>query len=182
MHELQPTLRLAKGIEMQLTPRILIVDDDTDASEFLEYRLRKAIPQAHIETRDTPEVSGGFDIYLLDNDFGGEMFAGVLAQSIRRIQRDALVIAFSAHLDATTLKQLINAGCDGACEKHEPEEVDQLMNVIRSFVSSWTNNRRHPSSRKGLVATILSITELLREWNRRLDNQTQQLETISQKK
>lgn len=164
---------------MQLKPRILIVDDDQDASEFLVFRLREAVPDVHIETRSEPDVSGGFDIYLLDNDFGGERHAGQLARRIRRVQRDALVIAFSAYLDAESLKQLINAGCDGACEKHEPVEVDQLMEVVRSFVASWTSNNKPQRSRKGLVETILSITELLREWNRRLDNQTRQLEAIS---
>src|SRR6185369_8257118 len=77
-------------------PRALLVDDDPMALEHLELVLSSRFP---------------------DHDFEGELMAGELARQIRARGKPATVVAFSGHLDVETLKRLINAGCDGACEK-----------------------------------------------------------------
>ncbi len=156
---------------MELSPRALIVDDDIDAAEYLKFRLRQSIPQLHVETRTEPDVSGQFDMYFLDNDFAGEKCAGSLAQRISGRRGESLVIAFSAYLDIQTLKQLINAGCDGACEKHKQSDVEQLIGIARSFLDSRLSASERGDPKRGFLGTLRSITDLLREWNRRLDNQ-----------
>jgi DNA-binding NarL/FixJ family response regulator len=143
--------------------RALLLDDDPWALELLSAHLRARFPDLVLETRTTPEPEGGFDLYLIDNDFGGPPLAGQLARRIRAVSPDALVVAFSATLCPDTLRSLINAGCNGACDKSDPAELQQLLDIVGSFLAA------RPQPRRGLRGAIHDVRALLREWNRRLD-------------
>lgn len=166
---------------MDFMTRVLIVDDDEDAARFLEYRLRQVCTDWQIVVRNVPDVSGEFDIYVLDNDFRGQRIAARLVQEIRRRHEDSLVVAFSGVLDTETLKQLVNAGCDHVCEKHRQNEIKQLLEMMVAFVGTQAEKQNTVSKERGLVKTIQSITSLLREWNRRLDMQSTGLEDTGRK-
>ena len=153
---------------MTMKFRALVVDDDPDASAWLAYRLNERFPELEIVCRESPDLSGEFDLYFIDNDFHGKSLAADLAAAIRAINPPALIVAFSARLDNKTLKLLVNAGCDGACEKSESQDVELMMRIVTAHL----NRRRCETveqSKSVLITAIHSIRSLLREWNRRLD-------------
>ena len=154
---------------MKLGFRALIVDDDPDASEYLRFRLSRQLQDLEIEVRHAPDVSGEFDIYFVDNDFDGCRLASQLVRQIRDRQRESLIFAFSANLDADTLKQLINVGCDGVCEKHDQRELERFLETVQRRLTAYDAASRK-TDETGLCGTLRSITDLIREWNRRLEN------------
>jgi len=153
---------------MAATFRALVIDDDPDALAWMSYTLNERFPELEVTTRELPDLSGRFDLYFIDNDFNGKRMAAELASAIRASNPQAMIVAFSASLDHRTLKLLVNAGCDGACEKSEPEDVGQMLGIV----SAYLNRRRSETQEKstfGLMGAMHSIRNLLREWNRRLD-------------
>ena len=147
--------------------KVLIVDDDPDAAAWLECVLQQQFPDLEIVSRSRPDLSGAFDIYFIDNDFDGQSLAGDLATAIRSVNPDALIVAFSGKFDHRTLKQLVNSGCDGACEKSDLLDIEQMLRTVSAYLEQQQNPtpNRHAG---GLFGAIHSIRNLLAEWNRRL--------------
>jgi DNA-binding NarL/FixJ family response regulator len=151
---------------MNKTPKALVIDDDQDAAEWLVYQLQTRFPGMHTELRLSPSITGTFDLYFIDNDFHGTSLAGALAEAVRDQHPHALIVAFSARLDNPTLKQLVNAGCDGAFDKSNPAEVAQMLSIVEAYLQR-INQETRPG---GFFSAVRSIRDLLREWNRRLEN------------
>jgi DNA-binding NarL/FixJ family response regulator len=150
----------------------LVVDDDLWSLRMMKGLLRECFPQMQVHVRSEPDCSGDYNIYFLDNDFDGCRVAARFASEIRARRPDALIIAYSANLDADTLKSLINAGCNGACDKSQPGDLPQTMEITRAYVESLMA----PASRStptGVIHTLRSAKDLLREWNSRLDREEQ---------
>lgn len=148
--------------------KALIVDDDPWSVRLLRGMLRECFPMLNVDTRSTPTIEAGYQIYLLDNDFEGHQRAASLAREVRVVAPDALVIAFSGQLDRATLVELLNAGCDGACDKSRLEEMPGAMQVIQRYCESLVvaqNSRSGGSLREAVRA----VADLIREWNTRLD-------------
>lgn len=150
----------AKGV------RALILDDDEWALRLIRYVLEESLPGVQVETRETPEAENGFDIYVVDNDFGGASRATEVVGKIRAQEPESLVVAFSATLDRATLKSLLNAGCDAAFEKGRPNDLEELSRVARSHAEKVS--RGGP---RGVIASIRAIRDLIHEWNVRLDRE-----------
>jgi hypothetical protein len=149
-------------------PRALLVDDDTFALNHLEMILQDAFPELEIEKRTEANVDGRFDFYFLDNDFGGTAQAGRLAREIRRKRPEASIFAFSGALDVDALKRLINAGCDGVCEKDRPESWQPALDRMHVILDSMAKrHRREKRAFGGVRHAAGSIRGLLREWNER---------------
>lgn len=149
-------------------PRALIVDDDLFALNHLEMLLHEAFPDLEIEKRLEANVEGRFDFYFLDNDFDGEALAGPLAREVRKKRPDARIFAFSSALDVDALKGLINAGCDGVCEKGKPETWSEALEVMRKLLDGMAH--RHRAGKRafgGVRHAAGSIHGLLKEWNER---------------
>ncbi len=148
--------------------KALIVDDDPWSLRLLRGMLRECFPMLNVETRMTPAIESGYHIYLIDNDFSGHRCAVSMAREIRAVAPDSLVIAFSGQLDRATLVELLNAGCDGACDKSKLNEMPGAMQVIQRYCESLVvaqNNR----SRGSLREAVRAVADLIREWNTRLD-------------
>ena len=163
---------------MSVKPKILLVDDDPMALSFLEFKLRSALPPFTCETRTEPNIDGAFDIYFIDNDFQGRRVAAELASRIRQERPNALIIAFSGTLDQQTLKNLINAGCSGACDKSQPADLDEAIKVSHTYIENL--QREHDAQkpqRGGIVDAVRSIRGLLDSWNTRLDQQQRESES-----
>jgi DNA-binding NarL/FixJ family response regulator len=158
-----------REMTIRMTPQIdaLVLDDDVWSLRLVRGMLRECFPSLSVEVRDSPDAEGDFDIYFIDNDFNGELRAAQLAGQIRAAHPDALIIAFSAQLDSESLKALINAGCNGACDKAVPGDLARAMEIVRAFIQQ----RAATSDAPGLRATIRSVKDLLREWNTRLERQ-----------
>jgi len=150
--------------------KALIVDDDPWSMRLLRGMLKECFPMLDVETRATPVVEAGYHIYLLDNDFSGSPCAVSLARQVRLLAPDALVIAFSGQLDRTTLVDLLNAGCDGACDKGRLTEMPGVMAVIQRYCESLVV-AQNGRSRGSLREAARAVADLIREWNTRLDNE-----------
>jgi len=149
-------------------PAALLVDDDPIALEHLELLLSSRFPDLEITTRREPDVAGRFDFYFLDNDFGGRTLAGELAREIRAHDKAATVVAFSGRLDVDTLKSLINAGCDGACEKGVPSSWRPILGLVEERLADMVaSHRRAAGAFGGVKHAAGSIRDLLEEWNQR---------------
>jgi len=149
-------------------PRALLVDDDPMALEHLELLLSSRFPDLELSTRRTPDVSGDFDFYFLDNEFGSELMAGKLAREIRSREKPATIIAFSGRLDVETLKSLINAGCDGAAEKGVPSSWRPILTLVEKRLSDMvTSHRREAGPFGGVRHAAGSIRDILEDWNER---------------
>ncbi len=147
-------------------PHALLVDDDPFALEHLELLLSSRFPVLAIEKRTTPDVSGAFDFYFLDNDFEGRRLASELAQSVRAERPRATIVAFSGVLDVDTLKRLINVGCDGVCDKEDPGSWRPILEIMDQRLLALA--AKHKGSTFGGVRNAaFSIQRLLADWNRR---------------
>lgn len=150
--------------------RALLIDDDVWSLRLMRGMLRECFPMLHVDTRSEPSIEAGYHIYLIDNDFAGTLRGAALAQEVRQMAPDALVVAFSGNLDRLTLLNLLNAGCDGVCDKANIGDLPRVMEIIQRYIEaliSSQNGRRKVSAREAISA----ICSLLREWNTRLDKE-----------
>jgi hypothetical protein len=148
----------------------LILDDNIWSLRLMKGMLQECFPDLRIEARDEPDISGGFDIYYIDNLFGDEPMAGRLAARIRAEHPEALVIAFSAALDRVSLKALIAAGCNGVCDKTDHEDLPTTMILTQRYIEELQAKRQR-RGKGGFFGALRSIQALLREWNDRLEQE-----------
>lgn len=149
---------------MEDKTRILIVDDDILAANLVEARILHRFPNTVIDATVNPKDLGDYDIYLIDNEFNGVELALSLARTLRFDHPEALIIGFSGTLNGTLLKDLLNAGCNGACDKSSTEDFETMLDLIEQY-----HERRAASGGKGILGVVKSMASLLREWNQRLD-------------
>jgi DNA-binding NarL/FixJ family response regulator len=156
---------------MGIRASVLLVDDDEWFSRAFRARFEAAFPDVQLDSITEPKVEPGYAVYFVDNDFGGRSLAGELARQIRALDLDALIIAISATLDATTLKTLINLGCNGAFDKSAPNSLQEVFAVVQKYFEVRSSIEQEKTKRRGFVSTISSIASLLTEWNRRYESQ-----------
>ena len=151
-------------------PSILILDDDPVLLKLLEVKILTRYPDALVETRKKPVAVGFYDVYILDNDFQGRSLAADLAEEIKNNQPHSMVVALSGTLCNQTLKRLVNCGCDGAFDKSDPAELDLLMKSLDQYLQNFQDSSidRKPGG-PGLLETARSISNLIRDWNHRLE-------------
>lgn len=149
-------------------PTVLLVDDDPFALDHLELLLTNSFAEIEITRRTTADVSGRFDFYFIDNDFDGRRAAAEMAREIRRANPHAYVYAFSGALDVDSLKRLINAGCDGVCEKGRPESWRPVLHQVKQRLDMLAREHKRKTGAFGGVRNAArSIHGLLEEWNER---------------
>ena len=146
--------------------RALVLDDDEYALEFLRAILSDRYPGLTIETRMEPDPDGEHDLYFLDDDFDGVRLAGELARRIRKQRPDAIILAFSASLDAPTLRELLIAGCNGVCDKKVQSDLPEMLEALDRCMEDFTT--RNKEEEDSVVGTF---RDLFDEWNRRLEGQ-----------
>lgn len=151
--------------------RALLLDDDPYALEFLRAILQERYPGLAVDVRTEPDPTGEYDVYLLDDDFEGVRLAGKLARRIRAQRPDALILAFSATLDAKTLKELLGAGCNGVCDKRAPQDLPEMLAALDRCLAELEARRAAPPSDLSGRYLLKTFRELFRAWNQRLDGQ-----------
>jgi DNA-binding NarL/FixJ family response regulator len=151
--------------------KALLLDDDPYALEFLRTLLSERYPGLAIDVRAEPDPTGEYDLYLLDDDFEGVRLAGKLARRIRAQRPEALILAFSASLDAQTLKDLLGAGCNGVCDKRLPSDLPEMLASLDRCMEELEARRSEPPSDLSGRYLLKTFRELFRAWNQRLDEQ-----------
>jgi DNA-binding NarL/FixJ family response regulator len=146
--------------------RALLLDDDPYALDLLQAILIERYPGLTIERRTEPSSHGSHDIFFLDDDFEGVRLAGELAHRIRRDNPGAIILAFSASLDASTLKELLAAGCNGVCDKKEQRDVPEMLDALDRCLDALQARRTQAPE-----SMLRTFRELFREWNLRLERQ-----------
>lgn len=162
-------LRAGMAEEKQL--RALLLDDDEYALELLQAILLERYPSLVVEKRLSPDPTGDFDLYFLDDDFEGVRLAGRLARRIRAQRPDAVILAFSASLDLGTLKELLNAGCNGVCDKKVPSDMPRMLEALDRCIEELAELRAAPPDKVSGRFILNTLRELFQEWNRRLESQ-----------
>jgi len=147
--------------------RIAIIDDDPFVTTHLAQSFDKRLPDAEVVGITNPIAPVGFDVYIIDREFGGDSCGRDLVQRVKKIASDSLVIAYSAFLDRDFLRDLLLEDCEGAFDKGSLEELDKMMTLIEKFLAE---GRLARTSAAPSTSTVRSIFDLVREWNIRLAN------------
>ena len=125
-----------------------------------------SLPESPIPTVKVVDIApAGFDVYVVDREFGGDSRGHDVIGRIRALEPQSLVLAYSAYLDRDFLRALLREGCEGAFDKGNLEELDAMIAIIGEFVSG---GRRGAAGAGGIGGTVRAISSLVREWNLRL--------------
>lgn len=151
--------------------RILLIDDDPVVARVLAFRIMRACENAQVDVEHTPNAKPDYDVYVVDNDFGGKQEGMRLAESLSVASPNATVLLLSSYLDAKLLKRAVNARCHGAFDKRDPEDLSRLIRTIAEV-------ERHPVSktdapRRFRAGLLREVAALIRQWNRRIRSEEQ---------
>ena len=159
-----------RGEKSPFQPKIIVIDDDSIVTSVIRHHLKTNFPQAVIEVSNEPIVRPGYDIYFLDNDFGGLPMAKSLLQQVREASPHALVVALSNTLDLEVMRDLINGGCNIVYDKRYPADSIEARQVIYNYLAVL-EDRHNQVNRPGLIDLANSLKRLLGEWNARLNKE-----------
>lgn len=115
------------------TIKILLIDDDADMLELISEYLDEANHELefvidHTEKFDSNKIDFSYDIYLVDDMFGGKSMSVEIAKSIRAKDGDSKIFILSGQAKEDTLRKLINLRVDGFIEK---DDMD-VSTVVKS--------------------------------------------------
>jgi DNA-binding NtrC family response regulator len=159
--------QFSKTTKTSYRPRILILDDDAVVGKIMKSHLELEFPEAEIEVNQRAVVQLGFDVYFLDNDFGGELMALSLLNSVRRVAPQALVVALSNTLDVKVMTELINAGCNAVYNKRDLFGSEAARRIIRSYFDVLSEEQKAQGGFR-ILSLVRSMRELIDSWNQRL--------------
>jgi DNA-binding NarL/FixJ family response regulator len=148
-------------------PRIVIIDDDPFVTRHVARSFAERLPGVEVVGIANPVAPVGFDVYIIDREFGGNNCGQDLVQRVKEISPTSMVIVYSAFLDRDYLRALLLADCEGAFDKGSLEELDNMMSLIESFLAGGQLAGDFAENSKG---TVRSIFDLVREWNIRLSH------------
>jgi DNA-binding LytR/AlgR family response regulator len=150
--------------------RIAIIDDDPFVTQHLTRHFAGRIPAAETVGISNPVAPVGYDVYIVDREFGEDSCGQELVQRIKQVAPKSLVIAYSAFLDRDFLRSLIVEDCEGAFDKGSLEELEKMTALIQAYLETGTIPNSASELRQG---TVRSILNLVREWNTRLSRNGQ---------
>lgn len=148
--------------------KVLILDDDTRYSGLLALKLRMRYPEILVTARTTPDVIAGYNVYILDNDFGGSKMGAVLAEKVRQLAPDSLVIVLSGTLEFGLLKRLVNCHAAGVFDKSRDSELSDLMHLIDQYLIASSTQARSAQDGQTSASALTKICAILSQWNKRL--------------
>jgi DNA-binding response OmpR family regulator len=142
--------------------RTLVVHDHAALAHQVAERLRSEFADMLVVPTEDPLAHGhDFDVLVVDCRARGADAIRIL----RAEAQDALILAIVDGLDRDPLKELVNAGVDGVYDEAQASDLEQLVGRIRAFV---TRHAESPNT-QGLLGVMRSMSDLVRQWNRRLD-------------
>lgn len=147
--------------------KIGIIDDDPIAASFMAARLKLKFPESTVSSYAEPVVTPMLDVYFVDNDFNGQRMATTLLREIREVNPHALVVAMSSTLENETLQELMNGGCNAVYDKKRPQDGEAMFEVVGNYLQVLKQIRSN-QTRRPFSGAVLSLHQLLQEWNQRL--------------
>lgn len=146
--------------------RLIILDDDKTVCDVLLKRLRGACPtQIEAYAIHEPVAVPGFDIYVVDNSFGGKQEGIRLAEEIAKVSPGAAILMLSSQLEVGLLKKAIGLKVVGAFDKRDPSDVTMLVETVGQLARHW------PQSQPGRGSIVRDLAALIREWNERMSDE-----------
>ncbi|MBL4787711.1 MAG: response regulator transcription factor [Kordiimonadaceae bacterium] len=146
--------------------KLLIMDDDPHYAVMFALKLQQRFPELDISSSNHSTLLSGYDIYVLDNDFGGDKHGAELAEKVRADSPESLVLVLSGTLEMELLKRLVNCHAAGVFDKSKPGDLEQLMQLTEAFLLQTP--AAPPASAANLAETVSGISKLISEWNQRL--------------
>ncbi|MEX0299418.1 MAG: hypothetical protein AB3N28_10135 [Kordiimonas sp.] len=146
--------------------KLLILDDDPHYSGMLALKLKSRFPELMVSSSEQKNILSGYDIYILDNDFGGEKCGAKLAEEVRNSAPNSLVAILSGTLEFNLLKRLVNCHAAGVFDKSQVSELDTLMDLIENYIQS--PSVPVSTEKPSLKETLGSISGLISQWNKKM--------------
>jgi DNA-binding NarL/FixJ family response regulator len=146
---------------------VAVIDDDPFVVTYIRKAFMKRMPEAEVHAVYQAIAPAGYDIYIVGKDFEGKNKGGDLARRIRGIEPAAIILGYTAALDQGFLHLLLEAGCDGAFDKANVDQLDAMIDVIQKHVS---HRKDHSNRLLRTTSLIDAIRNLVREWNTRLSS------------
>ena len=150
--------------------RIAIIDDDPFVTKHLTQHFSDRLPQTEVVGIGNPIAPVGFDVYIVDREFGDDSCGQELVQRVKKVAPNSLIIAYSAFLDRAFLRDLVLEDCEGAFDKGSLEELEKMTLLIEDFLATGSVSAKARKSNQGTIHLILN---LVREWNTRLSRSGQ---------
>lgn len=147
--------------------KLIIMDDDPHYAGMLALKLRMQFPELVVSSYNKADLPGGYDIYVLDNDFFGEKCGAQLAENVRKIAPKSLVIVLSGTLEFSLLKRLVNCHAAGVFDKSNEGDFACMMELIEQFMLRNSDQKDGLKS-SSMAGTLSGIRDLMKEWNKRL--------------
>lgn len=147
--------------------KMIILDDDPHYAGMLALKLRMQFPELMVSSYNKADLPGGYDIYILDNDFFGEKCGAQLAEDVRKIAPESLVLVLSGTLEFSLLKRLVNCHAAGVFDKSNEDDLVHMMDLIEQYLMRTPQSGEDKNS-MSLPGTLRGIRQLMSEWNRRL--------------
>lgn len=147
--------------------KLIIMDDDPHYAGMLALKIRMQFPELMVSSYNKADLPGGYDIYVLDNDFFGEKCGAQLAESVREIAPRSLVIVLSGTLEFALLKRLVNCHTAGVFDKSKEDDFNQMIDLIDQFLRQSPNQNLVAKS-GSFPGTLTGIRDVMKEWNKRL--------------
>ncbi len=147
--------------------KLIIMDDDPHYSGMLALKLRMQFPELMVSSYNKADLPGGYEIYILDNDFFGEKCGAQLAESVRKIAPQSLVLVLSGTLEFSLLKRLVNCHAAGVFDKSNEDDLKCMTQLIEQYLMR-TPQVPDSKSVSSLPSTLRGIRDLMSEWNKRL--------------
>jgi DNA-binding NarL/FixJ family response regulator len=154
-----------KKIAQASRKRLLLIDDDPVVSEILLMRISRSCPMVEASAISDPVAAPGYDIYVIDINFGGKQEGVRLAEAICTASPASAVFMLSSFLEVPVLKRVMGVQCRGAFDKREPEDISALMRAISEIASLEAPADFVQKRGRGLLGDMAA---LIREWNRRI--------------
>jgi DNA-binding NarL/FixJ family response regulator len=145
--------------------RIAIIDDDPFLVAHLQQAIAERLTDVEVVGIEDPVAPAGFDVYVVDREFGGDSRGHDVIGRVRSLEPKSLVLAYSAYLDRDFLRALLREGCEGAFDKGSLQELDAMISIIGDFLA---RGRPDAAGTRGFGGTVRAISGLVREWNLRL--------------
>lgn len=156
---------------MKKLHKLLILDDDPHYTGMLALKLKTHFPELMVSSSTQKKLLKGYDIYILDNDFGGEKCGARLAEQVRELEPESLVMILSGTLEFDLLKRLVNCHAAGVFDKSDVDELSSMYDLIDAYICSPASTTIPP--KLSLNETVKGISNLISEWNKKLSYEEQ---------